>query len=442
MATTIQIRRGSKANLPSLASGEFGLATDTSELYIGGASGNLQTAILDSSGKLQSSQLPQIEIPRTCRFVIGTSTNGWTANDCDYLCDGTADDVEINAAIQALPSTGGEVFILDGTYYITTAIAINKNNVSLTGNGSATILKRMWGSTSNQGVIDLTASTGQCSISNFQIDGNSTSFSSTNNWGIYVSNTINNSIKYIYLTNCVMDVRLNSADYCNVSDIFSSSNSQYFIYLYQSNNNQISHNSIQSNSSNSNGIYISNSFENIIDGNLLNPNSGGRGINESVTVGTNLQNGNVFINNIINNYNYGIYIITYESGGNSFIGNKINNSTTAAIYKSNGSYDVFYGNSCFNSGQYGFTGNGFTWDLISSNYCWNSGVSGFDGSYYSCIIAGNMSIRGYGSSSNYTDSQYTMNVGGNNSLFIGNGIFGKNYVDSGSNTWVNNIVGG
>ena len=26
---------------------------------------------------------------RTARFSIGTSTNGWTANDCDYLCDGT-----------------------------------------------------------------------------------------------------------------------------------------------------------------------------------------------------------------------------------------------------------------------------------------------------------------------------------------------------------------
>ena len=45
---------------------------------------------------------------RTARFVVGTSTAGWTAADCDYLCDGTADDVEINAAIIALPATGGD----------------------------------------------------------------------------------------------------------------------------------------------------------------------------------------------------------------------------------------------------------------------------------------------------------------------------------------------
>ena len=52
---------------------------------------------------------------RACRFVIGTAAAGWTAEDCDYLCDGTADDVEINAAIQALPAGGGEILVLDGT---------------------------------------------------------------------------------------------------------------------------------------------------------------------------------------------------------------------------------------------------------------------------------------------------------------------------------------
>lgn len=45
---------------------------------------------------------------KVARFIIGTSTAGWTKDDCDYLCDGTADDVEINAAIQALPEGGGK----------------------------------------------------------------------------------------------------------------------------------------------------------------------------------------------------------------------------------------------------------------------------------------------------------------------------------------------
>ena len=78
---------------------------------------------------------------RTCRFVVGTSTAGWTKKDCDYLCDGTDDQVEIQAAINALPSTGGEVVVLDGTYHITASINVNKNNVTLRGCGASTVLK-------------------------------------------------------------------------------------------------------------------------------------------------------------------------------------------------------------------------------------------------------------------------------------------------------------
>ena len=50
--------------------------------------------------------------------------------DCDYLCDGTADQTEINAAINRfLPATGGEIVILDGTYNITAKIDVTKDNV-------------------------------------------------------------------------------------------------------------------------------------------------------------------------------------------------------------------------------------------------------------------------------------------------------------------------
>ena len=82
--------------------------------------------------------------PAVVRFVIGTSTAGWTLKDCDYLCDGTADQVQINAAITALPATGGEIVILDGTYNITAKIDVTKDNVSIRGNGNATILKRIY----------------------------------------------------------------------------------------------------------------------------------------------------------------------------------------------------------------------------------------------------------------------------------------------------------
>lgn len=59
MAVKIQIRRGTKAGLPTLAPGEYGLATDTGELFVGGESGNLQVAVLGSDGKVPESQLPE-----------------------------------------------------------------------------------------------------------------------------------------------------------------------------------------------------------------------------------------------------------------------------------------------------------------------------------------------------------------------------------------------
>jgi hypothetical protein len=123
---------------------------------------------------------------KTARFVVGTSTSGWTEKDCDYLCDGTDDQVEIIQALNDLPATGGEVVILDGTYNITASINIPKDNVSLRGNGNATILKRMYNSTNTdsgstaKGLITLNGKSG-CKIQGLQIDGNKATYTASYN---------------------------------------------------------------------------------------------------------------------------------------------------------------------------------------------------------------------------------------------------------------------
>ena len=50
----------------------------------------------------------------------------------DYVCDGTADDVEIQAAIDALPSGGGRVVLSEGTYIISSTIYV-KSFTNLVG---------------------------------------------------------------------------------------------------------------------------------------------------------------------------------------------------------------------------------------------------------------------------------------------------------------------
>lgn len=69
--------------------------------------------------------------------VVGT-TNGAgidDTGDVDQLCDGTADEVQIQAAIAALPAQGGTVLIRRGDYILASTLTITQSNVILEGEG-------------------------------------------------------------------------------------------------------------------------------------------------------------------------------------------------------------------------------------------------------------------------------------------------------------------
>ncbi len=315
-----------------------------------------QVVGFDSQGNAQAQDPPGGGSgKRVCRFTIGTSTAGWTADDCDYLCDGTADDVKINAAIQALPSTGGEVAILDGTYNITATIAVNKDNVTLSGNRAATVLKRMWNGSST-GVVTVTAN--YCTVKNLQIDGNKSSYPSGD--GIDLSSS-NNTI---------------TGNTCN-------------------NNKGV-------------GIYLSGSYSTITS-NACNNNNAGIHLQSS----NNTTTGNTCNNNNKN----GIHL---QSSNNTITGNTCNNNNNTGIYLFSGSdNNTITGNTCNNNNNTGI----YLYGSINNT------------------ITGNTCIRGNGNSSDYTSSQYTIQIimDSQNNLIVGNNIMGKNYVDNGTNnTFANN----
>ena len=239
-------------------------------------------------------------VKRTCRFVIGTSTAGWTEADCDYLCDGTADDVEINAAIQALPGTGGQILILDGTYKITAPITVNKINVTLRGNGTATILQRNWDSSTREGVINITAMDGGVTVQNIQIRGEKQSYTNTNNIGIFLKNTQDNII---------------TGNICN-------NNSSNGIYLEDTQDNSITENTCDGNYR---GIYFSNSSNNIVTGNTCNNNNDGIYLSSS---DNNTVTGNTCIRGTgqssdYTSRQYTIRVQSTQSSKNLFVGNNI-----------------------------------------------------------------------------------------------------------------------
>jgi len=69
---------------------------------------------------------------RTATYVV-CANNSVNKAQCDYICDGVDDQVEIQQAIDALPSNGGIVKLLEGKFNIGSVINITKDNVMLFG---------------------------------------------------------------------------------------------------------------------------------------------------------------------------------------------------------------------------------------------------------------------------------------------------------------------
>jgi len=319
---------------------------------------------------------------RVARFTIGTTQNGWTAEEVDYLCDGVDDQEEIIQALNDLPETGGEVVILDGTYNITASINIPKDNVSLRGNGNATILKRMYNSTSEnsgptaQGLITLFQKSG-CKIQGLQIDGNNTIYTASYNYGIYLYFSDTNTVTGNTCTNNNSGIGLiTSCDNSTVTDNTCNNNNNYGIELYSSNDSTVTGNTCYNNKY---GIYLNSySRNNAVTGNICN-NNNSTGIYLYSSCNNNTVTGNTCTNN-----NSGIGIATY-SNNNTVTGNTCNNNNKIGIYLNASNNNTVTGNTCirgtgqtsnYTSNQYTIRlfGSSNNYNLISSNNCMGKAV--------------------------------------------------------------------
>lgn len=112
-------------------------------------------------------------------------------NTADFVADGTADQVEINAAISGLSSSGGSVYLAEGTYNIAAPVVIDKVGTTLSGSGSGTVLLRQYdGLDSTDGVVTLMAN--DLIVEKLKIDGNKSLYTSGNNNGIISSSMRSN----------------------------------------------------------------------------------------------------------------------------------------------------------------------------------------------------------------------------------------------------------
>ena len=105
-------------------------------------------------------------VTRSSATLVVAASDSLHPERADYICDGVDDQVEIQAAIDALPSGGGKVLLMDGTFNVHTCIYINRDNVVLEGY-SANIFQT---DGSNCGVIETNGS--NIKILGLTIDGN------------------------------------------------------------------------------------------------------------------------------------------------------------------------------------------------------------------------------------------------------------------------------
>lgn len=91
---------------------------------------------LDLTGALTVGGKDVGSLGRGITFLVAASNaNASVIASADYVCDGTADDVQINAAITALPSGGGTVVLSEGNFTISAPAVIQDKCVNLIGQG-------------------------------------------------------------------------------------------------------------------------------------------------------------------------------------------------------------------------------------------------------------------------------------------------------------------
>ncbi len=198
--------------------------------------------------------------------------------------DGSGDFDTIAEAIKELPTTGGVIYVKDGTYIITSMLNLNKPNSAIIGASKSTIIQTIGN------IIALRVSAADCKIEKIHIKGSGTG---NLNWGIEVT-ADNVSIEDVYIELCYHGILVDTHDNCIIRGCFiydNKANGIVFITISGVNDkNILTSNSIYSNDKS--GVGITTATRNIIANNLIYENVE-HGINMASSVG------NVISNNVI-----------------------------------------------------------------------------------------------------------------------------------------------
>jgi parallel beta-helix repeat protein len=273
--------------------------------------------------------------------VIGTADAGYTAKDVDILVPAGSTNCisQLNAALAAIPTAGGKILLLNGTYTYGSPWIIERNNITVGGVGASTVLNM-------NGTKNTTDSAAAAKSNNavIYLNGNGNiirdlSVTTPNTTGICYGVYFNSSSNNIITGNAFNN---------------SANSTSFGVYFNSSSNNIITGNAFN-NSSNSvsYGVYLSYSSSSSITGNIMSSSGDGSygvslagAMNNSIT-------GNVMSNS--GNTNYGVSLSV--SNNNSITGNIMSNSgdgsgkTSFGVYLSSSINNSITGNVMSNSGS-------------------------------------------------------------------------------------------
>ena len=238
-----------------------------------------------------------------------------SVKDFGAVGDGVADDTAaVQAAINALPAIGGSVAFSTGTYILGSSVVINKNNVSLVGQGSGSIIKK---STADTILIHVGTTAGVTQgnrIKNFScagmhFDGGDIADTS-NNWpALYLQYADGANISGNTFTNCGHSIRVGRGDlawpisdarsrYCKVTNNYISNARNFGVEMFGTDGCLVSDNIIVGGASSAaipcTAIRIVESTKTMVCDNIVTDN--GRGIGFS---SVNAQTGIVIRGNTI-----------------------------------------------------------------------------------------------------------------------------------------------
>jgi len=109
---------------------EFDGSDDFDQLVLGTDGNVTMSGALTVAGAITGGSFV-VPTGRTATLTVAANDASATVkNQADYVCDGTADNVQIQAALDALPDGGGEVALSEGTFNISAPIEVYKASVS------------------------------------------------------------------------------------------------------------------------------------------------------------------------------------------------------------------------------------------------------------------------------------------------------------------------